>query len=61
VGDCSKDDYILTGALMNVADKKIPAGNPKGAWGGATIEFNNTDANQDGCKGATVNLVYTVS
>jgi len=30
-------------------------------WDGISISFNNTGANQDGCKGATVNLAYTLS
>jgi len=30
-------------------------------FSGATIQFNNKASNQDGCKGATVNLAYAAS
>ena len=53
-------DYTLTAAAMPV-NAEIPVGAPVGTWTGATIAFNNTAANQDGCKGATVNLSYAVS
>jgi len=59
-GSCDATDYTLTGATMTV-DAQVPAGNAKGSWGGATIAFNDKPAvNQDACKGATVNLTYTV-
>lgn len=56
-GSCSAADYTLTGAIMTVATT-VDDGD---TWGGATIQFNNTGANQDGCKGATVNLGYVVA
>jgi hypothetical protein len=59
-GACDGTDYTLTGATMNVG-AEVPAGNNQGAWSGATIQFNNKASNQDGCKGATVNLSYAVS
>ena len=60
-GTCDASDYTLTGAAMSV-DTEVPAGTAKGSWGGATIAFNNkSNVNQDACKGATVNLAYTVS
>jgi hypothetical protein len=41
---------------------EVPAGNGQGSWSGATLAFNNkADANQDACKGATVNLAYSIS
>lgn len=59
-GTCDATDYTLTNAAMTVA-AEVPAGNAQGAWTGATIAFNNKAAvNQDACKGATVNLSYTV-
>jgi len=58
---CSASDYTLTGSPMAV-NAEIPVGTAQGAWTGATIKFNNKPAvNQDDCKGATVNLAYTVS
>ena len=59
-GTCAADDYTLAGATMTV-DAEVPAGTAKGAWSGATIKFNNKPTvNQDACKGATVNLAYTI-
>jgi len=60
-GTCDASDYTLTGAAMTV-NAQVPAGNGTGSWSGATIAFNNKPAtNQDACKGATVNLAYTIS
>jgi hypothetical protein len=56
-GTCSKDDYII-GGTANV-DNRVPAGNAKGAWTGLTIRLDDTNTNQDACKGATVNIAYT--
>ena len=58
-GPCSAADYTLTGAVMPVG-ATVPVGVAQGSWTGATLAFNNTAANQDGCKGATVTLAYTV-
>jgi len=59
-GDCDESDYTLANATMPV-NAEIPVGTG-GSWGGATLAFNNkADVNQDGCKGATVNLAYTAS
>ena len=61
VGTCTADDYVLANPVMTV-DAEVPAGDAQGAWGGATIAFDNDPAvNQDGCQGATVNLAYAVS
>jgi hypothetical protein len=56
---CTAADYTVTGATM-AAVQEVPTGDGVGAWTGATIQFNNTTANQDPCKGATVNLAYAV-
>jgi hypothetical protein len=57
---CSAADYTLTGAVMAVG-AEIAVGDPVGAWTGATIAFNNTNANQDACKDAVVNLAYVAA
>ena len=57
---CTADDYTLTGAAMSAA-QDVPAGSNVGSWSGATIQFHNTTANQDACKGATVTLAYVVA
>jgi len=58
-GACSAADYTLDGAVMLVGAEVDP-GEDVGAWSGATIQFNNTAADQDGCKNATVTLGYTI-
>ncbi len=61
VGTCDASDYTLSNATMTV-NAEVAAGSGKGAWTGATIQFNDkAAANQDACKGATVNLAYTVN
>jgi hypothetical protein len=59
-GPCDASDYTLGGATMTV-NAEVPAGNAKGTWSGATIKFNNKNTIQDACKGATVNLAYTIA
>jgi hypothetical protein len=59
-GTCDASDYTLANATMSVG-AEVAAGTGKGSWTGATIKFNNKATNQDQCKGATVNLAYTVA
>lgn len=59
-GTCDATDYTLVGAAMTV-DAEVPVGFRQGTWTGATIQFNDKTTNQDACKGATVNLTYTIS
>lgn len=59
-GTCDATDFALTGAVMPVG--KEASADDSTAWSGATITFvNKATVNQDGCKGATVNLAYTIS
>lgn len=59
---CNAADYVIVGPAMTVTGNPIATGNGVGAWGGATIAFqNSTTENQDDCKGATVNLAYVAS
>jgi len=55
---CTAADYTLSGATMAVGAEALA--NDTSTWTGATIAFNNTGANQDACKGAVVNLAYTI-
>ncbi len=55
-GACSAADYTLASPVMTIASDVAAAGVAN--FSGATIKFNNTGSNQDGCKGATVNLAY---
>lgn len=57
---CDATDYTLASPVMTVG-AEVPAGNLEGDWSGATIKFNNKASAQDACKGATVNLAYTIN
>ena len=59
-GTCDATDYTLTGAVMAVG-KDIASGGGTQAFSGATLGFNDKATIQDACKGATVNLTYTVA
>lgn len=60
-GICDATDYALATPVATV-NAEVPAGAAQGSWSGATIKFNNKPAvNQDACKGATVNLAYTIA
>jgi hypothetical protein len=66
-GSCSASDYTLTGADMTTGaadlapDDSAAGGADQTTFSGASLGFNNTAGNQDGCKGATVNLLFTLS
>ena len=60
---CDATDYTLANAASTVG-AEIPVGDDQGDWGDTdtpTIKFNNKVTNQDACKGAVVNLAYTIS
>jgi len=60
-GTCDATDYTLASATMTV-NAEVASGTGVGSWTGATIKFNDkAGTNQDACKGATVNLAYTVN
>jgi hypothetical protein len=60
-GTCDASDFTLSNAAMSV-NAEVPSGTHQGSWSGATIKFNDKPAaNQDACKGATVNLSYQIS
>jgi hypothetical protein len=58
-GTCSVSDYTLANPVMPLNAKL--AANDTTTFSGATLAFNDKDINQDGCKGATVQLAYTAS
>ena len=66
-GPCVAGDYSLTGATMTVGaadltpDDAAAGGTDQTTFSGASLGFNNTGSNQDGCKGATVNLLFTLT
>jgi hypothetical protein len=56
-GACDASDYTLSNPVMSVDTDLAP--NQTFSFSGATLGFNNkAGSNQDGCKGATVNLAY---
>lgn len=61
---CDATDYTLTNPVSDVG-AEVPTGTGVGSWGTTdtpTIAFNNkVDENQDGCKNATVEILYTVN
>jgi hypothetical protein len=58
-GTCDNTDYTLSSNPL-AYDAEVLA-NDTSAWTGPAIAFNNKASNQDACKGATVNLAYSVS
>lgn len=59
-GACDATDFTLSSATMAIG-RQVAAGDGVDSWSGAQIRFNNKATNQDGCKGATVNLSYTIN
>jgi len=58
-GTCDATDYVITGSPLTI-DAEVLA-NDTSTWSGPQIAFVNKASNQDGCKGATVNLAYSAS
>lgn len=50
---CTTADFITTNPTATNAE--VSTGS---TWGGGSIAFNNTAANQDACQGATVTIAY---
>jgi len=57
VGVCSASDYTLADPVMAVNADLLPNA-PATPFSGATLGFNDTSADQDGCQGATLTLAY---
>ncbi len=58
-GVCDPSDYVLLNSQMPVGQTLAPGGST--AFEGATIGFSNKSTNQDACKGATIELLYTAN
>jgi hypothetical protein len=54
---CDATDYVIAGT--STTPGSIAVGNGVGAWSGLTVGMVNSVTNQNGCKGATVPIVYT--
>ena len=60
---CSPRDFLITGSVAPFDLAATPAGvgwKISGEWKGLNIQMINTGANQDGCKGLNVPLIFTV-
>jgi hypothetical protein len=58
---CGVQDYHIDNATMPV-NAIVPAGNGVSGWGGADLSFvNDPVRDQNGCKGATVTIDYTIN
>jgi hypothetical protein len=58
-GTCDATDFSLV--QPTAINASVPTGPTSFSPSGATISMNNKASNQDACKGATVNLTFTVS
>jgi hypothetical protein len=56
---CAAANYSIT-TQPTVSTADVAAATQGGAFTGGALTMDETNANQDGCKGATVNLTYTV-
>jgi hypothetical protein len=54
--DCV-DDYSVIGSSNTPG--VVPAGAAQGSWSGLSVTMADTNVNQDACKGADVEIVYT--
>lgn len=63
-GSCAGSDFQIIGT-GTVADSSVPssatATDYQGSWSGLSISMVNASTNQDGCKGATLSIAYTVA
>jgi hypothetical protein len=61
-GTCDTTDFTLANKTATVG-VQVPVGSPEltVTWTGPTIQFNDkAGVDQNGCKGATVHLVYSI-
>lgn len=58
--DCTAADFQINGSPV-VVDAEISPGSGVGSWSGASIQMLNSATDQDACKNADVDLVYTVN
>jgi hypothetical protein len=58
-GTCDATDYTLSNNPLTYNAEVLA--NDTSTWSGPAIAFNNKASNQDACKGATVNLAFTLS
>ena len=54
---CTPSDYALEGTAD--VNAEVNTGTAQGAWTGLTVRMLDSATDQDACKGATLNLVYS--
>jgi ferric-dicitrate binding protein FerR (iron transport regulator) len=59
IAGCTAGDFLIAGA--GAVGAQVPAGAGVGSWGNLTIEFHDTDTNQDACQGAQLVIGYAIS
>jgi len=57
---CKAADFVISGTA-NIVKVTDALGTYSDTWSGLTLTFNNTVADQNTCKGATVSVAYTAS
>jgi hypothetical protein len=57
---CSASDFAISGSPVAI-DQDLASGDTSFSPSGATLAMNDSNSNQDGCKGATVNLAFNAS
>ena len=58
---CSSSDYSVGGTSSIGGSGSVAGSGGTQTWSGLTLTMSNTGVSQDACKGATVNISYTVS
>jgi hypothetical protein len=57
---CTEADFSIAGAAT--VNAEVPAGSGVGSWSGLTVSLiDNASANQDNCKGLSVQINYTAN
>lgn len=56
---CGVGDFTLAGSAP--VNQEVGPGDAQGTWSGLTITLENTGANQDNCKNATLRLAYVAN
>jgi hypothetical protein len=57
---CTQADFAIAGTAT--VNAQVAAGNGAGSWSGLTVSMvNNAGANQDNCKGVSIQIDYTAN
>ena len=56
---CTEADFAIGGSAT--VNAQVAAGTGVGSWSGLTVSMLNTGANQDNCKGVSIQIDYTAN